>query len=148
MPIVGAAREPGVWRPALLAAVAMLVAVVVLALSQGGPAYFIQLGDASRALPFARDVLGRGVPTPPAAGHDGESFWLLSRDPLLREGEPLAARFDRPTYRAQRIGFPLAAAPWQAGGEHALLWGLVLTNVAAIAAGTYATSRLAMGLGL
>ncbi len=121
----------------MLAALAMAVVVAVMAISQGGPAYFIQLGDKSRALDFAREVLGEDVPVPLEDGHDGESFWLLARDPTLSGGADLAEHFDRPTYRAQRIGYPLLASPWRLGGEQALVWGLVATNLAAVAVGTF-----------
>ena len=124
-------------RTAILAAAAMLVVVLVMASAQGGPAYFIQLGERSTALEFARETLGADVPTPVADGHDGESFWLLARDPTLSGGDDLAQYFDRPLYRAQRIGYPALASPWGLGGEESLLWGLVLTNVIAVAVGTF-----------
>jgi hypothetical protein len=122
-----------------MATLALGIVALVMGVSQGGPAYFIQLGQKSRALELARDVLGEGVPTPVADGHDGESFWLLARDPTLSGGDDLAQYFDRPLYRAQRIGYPALAAPWRLGGEQALLWGLVLTNLAAVGVGTYLT---------
>src|SRR5690606_24693443 len=105
---------------------------------QGGPAYFLQLGELAPGLPKARAVLGEDVPTPLADGHDGEMFWQLARDPLLLDDEDLADHLARPVYRAQRIGFPALAAPWRLFGEEGLLWGMVLTNVAAVAAGTLA----------
>lgn len=123
----------------MLATLALGVVVAVMSSTQGGPAYFIQLGEESRALEFAREVLGDDVPTPVADGHDGESYWLLARDPTLSGGEDLAKYFDRPLYRAQRIGYPALAAPWKLGGEQALLWGLVITNLAAVGVGTYLT---------
>lgn len=128
-----------VIRSAVLATVALAVAVAVLALSQGGPAYFIQLGDQSYSLDLARDLFGDDVPTPILDKHDGEYFWVLARDPLLTGGEDLARYLDRPTYRAQRIGYPALAAPWRLGGEEMLLWGLVITNLVAVAIGTIAT---------
>lgn len=126
-------------RTAVLATLAMSVVVVIMATSQGGPAYFIQLGDKSRALEFAREKLGEDVPTPLADGHDGESYWLLSRDPTLSGGPDLARLLNRPTYRAQRILYPALASPWRIGGERALVWGLVITNLAVVAVGTYLT---------
>lgn len=130
-----------VRRSALLAAAAFAVVVGVLASSQGGPAYFLGLGDRSTSLELAHEVLGQDVPTPLADGHDGENFWLLARDPVL-SGDGLAEWFDRPVYRAQRIGYPLLAAPWRLAGEQALLWGLVVTNVLAVAVGTWAAGSL------
>ena len=118
-----------------------------MASTQGGPAYFIQLGQQSRALELARELLGDDVPTPVADGHDGESYWLLARDPTLSGGEDLARNFDRPLYRAQRIGYPALAAPWRLGGEQALLWGLVVTNLVAVAVGTYVTGSMVVRRG-
>lgn len=142
---VGPAAD--IRKTAILATVALAVVVVLMASTQGGPAYFVQLGEKSRALAYARQVLGDDVPTPLADGHDGESYWLLARDPTLSGGTALAARLDRPAYRAQRIGFPVLAAPWRLGGEHALLWGLVITNLVAVGVGTYLTGSIATRLG-
>lgn len=134
-------------RVALMVGVALAVAAGILAAAQGGPSYFIGLGERSTALGFAREVLGDDVAVPLADGHDGESFWLLARDPSLSGGEELAQYLDRPLYRAQRIGYPLLAAPWGLFGEQALLWGLVITNLVAISVGTYVVARTAVGAG-
>ena len=128
-------------RPPVVVAIALGVSVVVLAATQGGPDYFLQLGQRSHNLALARDVLGADVEVPLEDGHDGENSWVLARDPLLRDAG-VADRFDRPTYRAQRIGYPALSAPWRVAGEHALVWGLVVTNLLAIVAGTWAAGRL------
>ncbi|WP_208027891.1 hypothetical protein [Rhabdothermincola sediminis] len=137
--------------PAARAAVMVMVAfglmTWLLASSLGGPGYFLQLGERSEALPLVREHLGPDIPVWSPIGHDGERFWSLARDPLLLEGQPLADQLDRPAYRAQRIAYPLLAAPWRAGGETALLWGLVITNVLVIGAGTYLTGGLAQARG-
>jgi hypothetical protein len=124
-------------RAAVLSMIGLAVASLILTASQGGPAYFLQLGDESPGLAKAREVLGADVPTPLADGHDGDRFWQLARDPLLRDDDSLNTYLDRPVYRAQRIGFPALAAPWHLLGEGALLWGMILTNIAAIGLGTY-----------
>jgi hypothetical protein len=92
-------------------------------------------------------VLGDDVAVPLADRHDGETFWVLARDPALRHGTETGRNFDHPTYRAQRILYPWLAAPWRVGGEQALLWGLIVTNVVAVALGTYALTRLALESG-
>jgi hypothetical protein len=137
----------GATQAAVRATVAFALITLILASSLGGPGYFLQLGEKSEALPLVRELLGPDIPVRALIGHDGERFWSLARDPLLLEGQPLADRLDRPAYRAQRIAYPLLAAPWRAGGETALLWGLVLTNVLVIGAGTYLTGRLAEARG-
>lgn len=134
-------------RIAIMVTFALCIAVGILAVAQGGPSYFIGLGERSTALEFARDILGEEVSVPLADGHDGESFWLLARDPSLSAGEDLAQYLDRPLYRAQRIGYPLLASPWGVLGEHALLWGLVVTNLVAIGVGTYLVARAAVATG-
>jgi len=134
-------------RVSIMVTVALCIVAGILAAAQGGPSYFIGLGERSTALEFAREVLGEDVSVPLADGHDGESFWLLARDPSLSAGEDLAQYLDRPLYRAQRIGYPLLASPWGLLGEHALLWGLVITNLAAIGVGTYLVARAAVAAG-
>ena len=124
-------------RAAVLTAVALGVAVVILALAMGGPAYFLQLGAESPGLAKAQEVLGADVVTPLPDGHDGDRFWQLARDPLLRNDQSLERYLDRPIYRAQRIGYPALVAPWRLFGEGALLWGMVITNIVAIGVGSY-----------
>jgi hypothetical protein len=126
---------------------ALAVAGLLLAATQGGPGYFLQLGRTSDSLDLAREVIDEQVPVPLVVGHDGERFWVLARDPLLTDGEDLAARLDRPAYRAQRIGYPLLASPWHLAGEDALLWGLFATNLAAVAIGVVATGLIALRRG-
>ena len=128
-------------KPHVVVAIALTVAVVVLGVTQGGSDYFLQLGKQSHNLELAREVLGEDVEVPLEDGHDGENSWVIARDPLLRD-QDAAERFDRPTYRAQRIAYPALAAPWRLLGEYALLWGLVATNLLAIVAGTWAAGRL------
>src|SRR5439155_12909163 len=88
-----------------------------------------------------------GVRVPNADGHDGRAFWVLARDPLHVHARQDAKSIDRPVYRAQRIGYPLLAAPWRLGGEYALVWGLLVTNLVAIAFGGYLAALLALDVG-
>ncbi len=59
----------------------------------------------------------------------------------------LIAYTDRPAYRAERVAYPLLAAPFRLGGEQALVWGLVVVNLAIVAVGAYVTARLAQRIG-
>lgn len=104
--------------------------------------WFLHLGEASEALPAARAALGDDVAVPMVDGHDGPRFWLLARDPLLRDPDTEAG-LDRPAYRARRIAYPVLAAPWRLLGEDGLLLGLVATNLLAVAGGTVLACRLA-----
>lgn len=131
-------------RHAVLAAVvAACVLVVAVAAGTGDDAgWFLHLGETGPALERARELLGGDIDVPHRIGHDGASFWALARDPLLTDPAATSALLDRPAYRARRIGYPLLASPWRLGGEQALLWGLVLTNIAAVGVGGWALARL------
>lgn len=141
-------------RTALLwAAVGLAVhlAVSVGALSRNGwnPQWFVHFGDDYQGYPVAHHVFGDSHLAVRGTGHDGQAFWLLARDPLLLgdDWEP-NRHLDRPAYRAQRVAYPLCAAPWfQLGGERALLWGLLATNLVAVFLGGYAAALLAAEFG-
>jgi hypothetical protein len=140
--VVSPARRMAEARElSLLVMLAAAVAVVVLAVTQGGPAFFLHLGPKTPGLEKVQEVLGPDVPLPSKNGHDGDRFWQLARDPLLLDDESLGTYLDRPEYRAQRIGYPALASPWGLLGEGALLWGMVVTNILAMGVGTYVTGR-------
>jgi hypothetical protein len=118
--------------------------VLVAAASTGGDAdWFLHLGRTGPALGEARRLLGDDVEVPNRIGHDGASFWVLARDPLLVDPDAAEPLLDRPAYRARRIGYPLLAAPWRLGGEQALLWGMVVTNLAAVLVAGIAAADIA-----
>jgi hypothetical protein len=133
-----------------LALVGLVIAVGIVGIGLGrggGPDWFLHLGKQSPALPLARHVLGDDVAVPLADRHDGETFWVLARDPLLRQGTDTGSNFDHPVYRSQRILYPWLASPWRVFGEQSLLWGLIVTNVVVVALGTYALTCLALESG-
>lgn len=133
------------WAAAAVAAYLALGGVVLVA-EGGNPEWFVHFGsDPARsvALPLAREVLGPGVRPTHLDGHDGQRFWVQARDPLLLDPETTMQFSDRPVYRSQRVLYPLLASPFRLAGEQALLYGLVLVNVLAIGAGTWAAARLA-----
>jgi len=125
----------------------LLLVGAVLVRYPDEPEWFVHFGSKALALDEARRVLGPGVLTPNLDGHDGRYFWVLARDPLLLNANRDAEVIDRPVYRAQRIGYPLLAAPWRVGGEYALVWGLLVTNLVAIALGGYLAALLALDVG-
>jgi hypothetical protein len=125
-----------------------VLVVALLARADGNPQFFIHFGQQGSVTPIAKRVLGDNVLLPHADGHDGQAFWLLARDPLLVHGKELLAPYlDRPTYRAQRIGYPLLAAPWRLGGEAALVWGLLATNLAVVLGGGLVARSLGAQVG-
>jgi hypothetical protein len=114
----------------------------------GNSQWFVHFGDNYPGYPFARQVFGDRLYHTPGNGHDGQAFWLLARDPFLLDGHwSPRDHLDRPSYRAQRVAYPLFAAPWRLGGEQALVWGLLAMNLAAVFLGGYAAARLAMANG-
>jgi hypothetical protein len=134
-------------RVALVTALVAIGVVALLAATRGGPAWFVKFGTESTITNYGRTVLGQDVAVPFDEAQDGAQFWTLARDPFLRDDTRLEQELDRPAYRAQRIAYPWLAAPWRIGGEDALLWGLVATNVAALTLGAWFTARLAQHLG-
>jgi hypothetical protein len=135
---------------AALAAMACYAAFCLLFLAgpgHGDPAWFIQLGSKRIPIVLARQLLGQRVVVPHTDGHDGRFFWIQARDPLLLHPKLDAANLDRPGYRAQRIGYPLLAAPWRVFGEYGAVWALVLTNLAIVGLGTWWTTALALDVG-
>jgi hypothetical protein len=121
----------------------LAVAGLLLLSHDANPQWFIHFGRTSRATPLGRQVLGNDVVVPNVDGHDGREFWVLARDPLLVHAATDRRHLDRPAYRAQRIAYPMLAAPWRVAGERALVWGLLVTNLAAITIGAYFAARLA-----
>ena len=116
--------------------VALIVHVMLISpfLIVHGPTWFLHLGrEFEPPIDLAREKLGDDVVVPHEIGHDGKSFWVLARDPLLTQGADIRHFLDRPAYRAQRIAYPLIASPWGLGGEHLLLWGLIITNLGTVA---------------
>jgi hypothetical protein len=109
--------------------------------------YFVHFGTESPVISWARDILGDDVLVPHLDGHDGQFFWVQAHDPLLVNADSMSGLFDRPTYRTQRVAYPLVSSVWRLGGERALLWGLLTTNLMIVALGGYAASRIALTLG-
>jgi len=134
-------------RVAVVTGLVTLALIGLLATARGGAGWFVKFGSESANTGFGREVLGPDVPVPFDESQDGVQFWLLARDPFLRDAPALEASLDRPAYRAQRIAYPWLAAPWRLGGEQALVWGLVLVNAGALAVGAWFTARLAQLLG-
>jgi hypothetical protein len=128
-------------------AVHVALVFVLLVGADWRPEWFVHLGSERIPVQLARSVLGNDVLVPHLDGHDGRFFWVLARDPLLLDGKTVVApNLDRPAYRAQRILYPALAAPWRMFGEHALLWGLVVTNLAVVYAGGLIAALLARSL--
>jgi hypothetical protein len=135
-------------RAAAIGLTAHIVFVAsMLATHHGDPSWFVRFGVDARQTIRGRQLLGEVV-THPGVGADGQFFWILARDPLLLHPPETAAWLDEPVYRAQRVAYPALAAVWRPFGERAVLWGLLVENLVAVAIGSYLTALLAMRLGL
>ncbi|MBN1954967.1 MAG: hypothetical protein JW900_07935 [Anaerolineae bacterium] len=75
-------------------------------------------------------------------GYDGQFAYFIARDPL--QGWRYC---DAPSYRYQRILYPLLAWALALGQGQAVGWTLVAVNVAALTAGTWATEKLLVSRG-
>ncbi|MGQ0849710.1 MAG: hypothetical protein ACT4OP_11430 [Actinomycetota bacterium] len=103
--------------------------------------------DSARQNAYARELVGEVV-TRPAQGHDGKFFFIQGNDPWLLHPNENASFLDRPVYRAQRMAYPLLASGFGLLSPWAVMWGLFVINVIASGIGTWATARLATGLGV
>jgi hypothetical protein len=136
-------------RAALLGLLAnVVICGAFLFANHGHAEWFVHFGSRSEETPLAKKVLGPDIRVPHKDGHDGQTFWIIARDPLIRHPQAVKQYLSRPAYRYQRIAYPALAAPWRwIGGEKALPWGLLLTNLAAVAVGGWFAAALALRLG-
>jgi hypothetical protein len=123
------------------------VSALVLISSRTNPEWFVHFGTFSPVASEGKRVLGTRLLVTPGQGQDGQTFWLMARDPLLAHPAVVASREDRPAYREQRVLYPLLAAPLRLLGEQPLVWALLLVNLAAVAFGAYWAAQLAEALG-
>ena len=131
----GESSHPSARRAALKPAIgaAILYAVIVVAVLSGtgrGPSSFVRFGQSSTTAALATEVLG-GELVRRGRRHDGAYFWVHARDPLLIDADVYRDAVYEPGGRSARVLYPALVAPWRLGGEQALLWGMVLTNVRA-----------------
>lgn len=97
---------------------------------------------------YASELLGRDIVIAPKAGHDGKFFFSQAMDPFYLEPELHAEHLDRPTYRAQRMLYPMLASLGGLLPGEATLWGLIVVNVLAMGIGTAFASLVAMEMGI
>lgn len=141
------------WRTPMVVglvgfALAILVVVRVLAPAGWNPSATAAFGvDEELSLAYADSVLDH-VLVREAFGHDGKFFFIQANDPLLLAPDEHAAYLDRPTYRAQRMLYPLLAGAGGLLGPEAILWGLIVVNLLAIGLGTAAVAVYSARLGM
>ncbi len=104
--------------------------MLVLLSNQGDPLTFVVLGTR----------FSEGNPQG-SEGYDGQFAYQIARHPLSA-----APYLDIPAYRYQRIFYPLLARLLAFGQTALIPWTLLLINVMAIGAGTWATEQLLLDL--
>lgn len=141
-------RSPVVWVTIVSLAVVLAALIRFLALSDWDPTAVIAFGeDAVEITEYAENLLGREVMTREQLGHDGKFFFIQANDPLFLDPDNHAVYLDRPTYRAQRMLFPLLAGGFGILPATVIQWTMLLVNVGAVALGGWATARLAQEMG-
>jgi hypothetical protein len=146
-PTVGESQARGVLRealgPVLIALAGYLVILFVILRSFGfNPTAQIFIGDAWGGQRF-------WTPSPyvhHGFGYDGQFFYYLAHDPLLRAADPQAF-LDHPAYRYGRILYPALAWLVALGRPEALPWAMLGLNLVAALVGTAATVALLRSLG-
>lgn len=128
----------------LLVALAAYGAIVLglLAANDYNPSVAAHIGDQFDGRRFWTPTthVERGI------GYDGQFFFYLAHDPLLRVDDP-EAFLDRPAYRAARILYPALAWAASLGHPEAIPWALLAINLVAAALGTVAAVDVLRSLG-
>jgi len=126
--------------------VGSLVACITLAIHGWDPAGPLMVGVDAPLRVYVEERLGE-IPLTTGTGHDGKYFFLQAHDPFLLDSTANAALMERPTYRSQRMLYPLIASAGSQLGEAGILWTMLLANVMAIGVGTWATAAAALSAG-
>ena len=82
----------------------------------------------------------------PGVGYDGQWFFNIAHDPLLRASDP-ESFLDSPAYRYARILYPTLAWVFALGQPAALPWSLLAVNLLAVLGGSIACYDLLRQLG-
>lgn len=123
------------------------IVYLALASSEWDPTVFVGFGeDATATTEYAEERLGEVI-LRESQGHDGKYFFVQANDPWVREPAENAAIIDHPVYRSQRMLYPILAGGLGAFSPEAIVWGMILVNVVAMAIGTLGTTKLAVLLG-
>ena len=140
-------NKPGI---ALVGAAGILVGLmamwVTLAIHDWDPAGPLMVGVEAPLRDYVEDRLG-DIPLTDGTGHDGKYFFVQAHDPLLLAPVANATLMERPTYRSQRMLYPLMASAGSWFGDTGILWFMLLINVLAIGVGTWATAAFALAMG-
>jgi len=142
-------------KPSALSLVVALVAILlaslfalrVLADADWDVTAFAAFGEAD--LPtrtYAEERLG-DVFLRPDLGHDGRFFFVQSNDPWILHPDENINVVDRPLYRSQRMLYPVLAGGGGLLGPEAIVWGMLIINLIAMALGSWAVAQIAIEMG-
>lgn len=145
----GRAIEPSGLVVGVVALIATaLFSILVLTQVKWDPTVFIGFGrDEGPSRAYGEAALG-SVMLRPGDGHDGKFFFIQANDPWLLEPEANAAALDRPLYRSQRMLYPVLAGGLGIFEPGVIAWSLLLVNLIAMGAGTWAVSVIAREMGM
>lgn len=124
--------------------VGLVTTLVVLADFGGDPSGFARFSEGSTR--YAEPLVGEVVVSV-GSGHDGKFFFALANDPWLTEPESHAFLLDVPTYRAQRMLYPMIAGGFGLASPSVVLWSLIGVNVLALAVGSGVVAAYAEDIG-
>ncbi|CAN5787103.1 hypothetical protein BH18ACT6_BH18ACT6_13330 [soil metagenome] len=141
--------KSGLWPVGIVGGlIATCYVVLVMSGADWNPTVMLAEGVAAPAqLEYAERTLERPVATRAALGHDGKFFFILANDPWLLDPENHASFLDLPSYRSQRMLYPLLAGGFGLLTAIPTMWGLVVVNVIAAGLGSSATGGIARLLG-
>ncbi len=127
-------RPVSAARVVVVAALIAAVVVLRLVLAAGGDVTgLVAFGEESTGITaHASEVLGREVVVRPGLGHDGRFFFVQAEDPWHRQPDRYAILLDRPTYRSQRMLYPLLAGLGGLAPATWLPWTMTLANAVAL----------------
>ncbi len=141
---VGRTRRLALWFVIGVMAAIFLQLVQIRAIG-GGLDGLLSAGQASPMRPFIEADLG-AVTTVPDRGHDGQTVYLVARDPLARGAA--ADAMDHAGFRYRRILYPALAGLGGLLGPRATLVGLAALAALALGLASAATADLAIDRGV
>ncbi len=137
----GRTRRVALWFVIGVVAAIFLQWIQIRAIG-GGLDGLLSVGQTSPMRPYIETDLG-SVITVPDRGHDGQTAYLIARDPLA--AGPAAAAMDHAGFRYRRILYPGLAGLGGLLGAGATLVGLAAVAALAFGLAAAATADLAIG---
>jgi hypothetical protein len=129
-------------------AFASALAARSLAQADWDPTLYTAFGEeALSTRQYAEERLGE-VYLRRAQGHDGKFFFVQANDPWVLDPEQNAEVLDRPLYRSQRMLYPALAGGLGLFSPEVIVWTMIVVNILAFGAGTWATAAVAEQMGM